>query len=372
MYPDAWGKLYRPTTRGQQLQQRPHCRTSSLTPPYTWPRSAAADPTALPSLSLHIEPYSLVELVCHLLPTNDRLCNNMPPKRKKARKSTTVEPDEPLEYATYIREKSAKLFAPSGKKKNVSYDIEQNIREIRALLKINAEIFGRCMSSVNNCNDHASASFTRYGFDVIKVRQYNEADQTQIITEHVCSERNFDIKLLSNIPASLSGIFVVKYQAEPFTPFIDYDALFHSAIMLHDDILETFLAKLKYHIESIHVCLGKISWLLETNSNIEFIEATLRKKLEIPIADDLYENRAGPQGTYDSSKSDVCLTCEHDYGSHSGPSNQCPSIYGSYFKCKNYHLLKSYNESGKFEKTFAIAKQSDQMKLKKFLDFVAF
>ena len=33
-------------------------------------------------------------------------------------------------------------------------------------------------------------------------------------------------------------------------------------------------------------------------------------------------------------------------------------------------VLKCYKESGKFEKTFTIAKASDQQKLKKFIDFM--
>ena len=66
---------------------------------------------------------------------------------------------------------------------------------------------------------------------------------------------------------------MVQYKAEPLNTFIDYDAFFQRALMLHEDVLEPFLAKLKHHIQSIHVCMGGIeSWLLEPKRNIEFLE----------------------------------------------------------------------------------------------------
>ena len=162
---------------------------------------------------------------------------------------------------------------------------------------------------------------------MVKVRQ--NQTKTEFITEYERSQQTLDMKPLSKLPAGLDDVFVVKYKAEPFNWFIDYDVFFQSAIMLHDGILKPFLAKLKCHIEIIHVCLGKIeSWLVEPNRNIELLETTFGKKLKIPTTDDL------------------------DNG-------------------KVIHVLKSCNESGKFEKTFTIAKQSDQIKLKKFLEFMA-
>ena len=92
--------------------------------------------------------------------------------------------------------------------------------------------------------------------------------------------------------------------------------------MLHDDILEPFLCKLKQHLESIQVCLGEIeSWLLEPKANIQFLEETFGKKLErVQLGRD--------------------------------------------------QVLTTYCESGRFEKTFTLAKVSDQQKLKNFLVFM--
>jgi len=50
------------------------------------------------------------------------------------------EPDDPTDFKDHIRDEAAKRFIPL-KRTQVKYDTEQLIREIRALLKINAEIF---------------------------------------------------------------------------------------------------------------------------------------------------------------------------------------------------------------------------------------
>ena len=45
-------------------------------------------------------------------------------------------------------------------------DVEQNIREIRAILITNAEIFDRCMGSRKQ---DSYSVFTRYSFDLVSV-----------------------------------------------------------------------------------------------------------------------------------------------------------------------------------------------------------
>lgn len=306
----------------------------------------------------------------------------IPPEKKAKRSLSPNEPEDPLEYANYIREGAGKRFNKSiKKKKNVNFNIEQNIREIRALLKINDEIFERCMSAewTYGRHDKTLVMFTRYGFEVVKVRP--SGTLTQFITKPECSKKEFDMKPLSDLPAGIDDLFVVKYQAEPYTMFIDYKAFFECAIMLNDEILEPFLAKLKFHIESIHVCLGEIEeWLLEPKSNIDFIEETFGVELDIPTVDDITVECACPTGTHPSSE--LCTKCGLQFGSHHRESYygsyyyySCPSSSVSYttttFHCTKYVVLKECNESGKFEKTFAIAEKSEQKKLKKFLEFLS-
>ena len=77
----------------------------------------------------------------------------MPPK-KKAKLPSSNDPHEsneledPAEFIGYIRNEGGKRFSPTKRSKGEhNSDIEQNVREVRALLKINAEIFVRCMES---------------------------------------------------------------------------------------------------------------------------------------------------------------------------------------------------------------------------------
>ena len=290
---------------------------------------------------------------------------NMPPK-KKAKKSPK-EPEDPLEYINYVREKAEKSFAAKGRKSNTNYDIEQNVREIRALLNINKEIFDRCKSSGGIIKKQST--FTRYGYEVVKVRQ-SSPDKVQFITEPEKTQKTFDMTPLTVLPKGLDDVFVAKYQNE-YPSFIDFDKFFQTVIMLQDDILEQCLAKLKQHIESIHVCLGEIeTWLLEPKSSIDYINGTFKKKLK-SLTDDDVGNMTSPSG------SDICMNCSSPFSSHhqnayypSSPRS-CPQYVGTSFACKKYTVLKTCNESGKFEKTFTIAKESDQTKLKKFLDFVS-
>ena len=299
-------------------------------------------------------------------------------KRKKSSGGASKEPEEPIEFVTHIREQGQKRFASS--RKNVIYDIEQNVREIRALLNINAEIFGRVMESASNYSSGNSVTLTRYGFDVVKVRQ--SGGSTEFITEAAVSTNAFDVDLLLNLPNDLTGVLVVQYQAAPFGNFIDYNAFFRSALMLHDDILEPFLVKLKDHIESIHVLLGEMeAWLLESQRKIEFIESTFGMKLEAPTADNLHmeEMRDCPGGHFHGSY-DMC-SCKsyfrnHTYDSSSG-KHICPgyrSNEGRRFMCNQTvpktHVLKKYDDAGKFEKTFQITTENDQTKLKKCLEYM--
>jgi hypothetical protein len=283
----------------------------------------------------------------------------MPPK-KKAKLSSSNVPEDPIEFVGHIRNESGKRFSTTKRSKGEhNSDIEQNVREVRALLKINAEIFGRCMESrvlVDDDEDstddedwtssddsddscflsvHEAVNRARYAkglglltfkrsdFAEVTVRQCpTNAAVTELITVQERDQEAFSMKPLLELPAGLNDLFVVKYQAAPYHDFIDYDDFFKTAIMLHDDVLEPFLVKLKQHLESIQVCLGEIeSWLLEPKSNIQFLEETFGKKLErVQLGRD--------------------------------------------------QVLTTFRDSGRFERTFTIAHSSDQQKLKNFLVFM--
>ena len=71
---------------------------------------------------------------------------------------------EPLEFLSNIREtlKGRISDNDSDDEKVHNFDIEQNIREIRALLSINDEISKRCMTNVKSAGD--KTTLTLVGF----------------------------------------------------------------------------------------------------------------------------------------------------------------------------------------------------------------
>ena len=335
-------------------------------------------------------------------------CNKPPPtprylailtmsSRKKPKTSSSKEPDEPLECIHYIRECAVKNLVNSGRKKggHVNSDIEQNFREVRALLNINAEIFARCMDSVEKGFTGTNAVFARSGYDVVKVRQCpTNAALTELITGQTRTQQSFSMNTLSEVPAGLIDLFVVKYQAAPYQAFVDYDALFKTAIVLHDDVLEPFLVKLKQHLESIQVCLGEIeSWLLEPKSNIQFLEKTFRTKMknlpQTPLGNDYtcsyndytcsYRDPWNNIHLGGMPRTSVCARCLNKIDAHT-PTND--GFYKHKFMCSDgkgcfktgqpsCQVLKVYKQSGKFETEFNIASTNDQNKLKKFIEFIS-
>ena len=309
---------------------------------------------------------------------------------RKKPKTSSKEPDEPLECINYIRECAVKNLVNPGRKKggHVNSDIEQNFREVRALLNINAEIFTRCMDSVEKGFTGTNAVFARSGYDVVKVRQCpTNAALTELITGQIRTQKSFSMNTLSEVPAGLIDLFVVKYQAAPYQAFVDYDALFKTAIVLHDDVLEPFLVKLKQHLESIQVCLGEIeSWLLEPKSNIQFLDKTFGTKLknlpETPLINDYTCSHADPWKYIHSGgmpSTSVCARCFNKIGAHTASASgfyiykfMCSDGKG-YFKTgqPSCQVLKVYKQSGKFETEFNIASTNDQNKLKKFIEVIS-
>jgi hypothetical protein len=321
----------------------------------------------------------------------------MPPE-KKAR---TAEPqDDDVEASiNRIRHEGGRRFL--GSEEHINCNIEHVFREIRALLQINSEIFTRCMLSVVAGYSGESATFDRVGYDVVRVRQNQTNDTlTEFVTNQEHSQQTFSMELLSELPSHLSNIFVAQHQAPPFQVYIDYNAFFETAIMLHDDVLEPFLVKLKRHLESIQVCLGEIeSWLLESKDNIQFLEKIFGTELESsPRYADFITTSINDDSIRKCNEGMFCLRCKNQFSSHirtqTGHKQRisdwdrkfsdwdrkftykysCPDKIGFYVKvgkplCQ-LKILKECHDSGKFERTFTIANTNEREKLLKFLEFI--
>lgn len=276
---------------------------------------------------------------------------------KKAKTSPAAMPEDPVEYASHMRAQMMGDLMNSTTaemKERMSYDVEQNIREIRAILTINDEIFGRCMDSMDLChsfNDksgrNVSAVFHRQSCDVVKVSPVNSS--TRFTTPIVCSEKTFNLESLVKLPDCLAETFVVKYKEKCHSNFIDYDAFFHRSLSLHEEVLGPFLAKLKDHLETIQVCLGNIDiWMLEPMGNAKFLKKMFGYK--IPIS-------KGPLKQEPSSSSSESEDSSSD--SEDDEDEEC-----------NYYILKECDDSGEYRRTFNLSEKDERKKLKIFLQFM--
>jgi len=295
----------------------------------------------------------------------------MPPK-KKSKKSTTPKakkkPVDPLEHLAEVREKAVKVLVKSEKNKNVNYDIEQNIREIRAILATNTEIFDRCMDYLKEGEDHGSNNqytFVRVNFNTIhSIPQDKEDNETlaQLVAIPSRTESEFDMSSLIDPPIGIDDIIVIKHFSESYDheKFIDYTKFFESAMLLHDDVLEPILAKLKDKLMDIQVCLGNIdAWVMEPQKCIDFLKDTFEESSE-PIVSSVKKYGECPNCTCDYPN----IEFTSDYGELSAYCSGC-SEYSHVHDLKKFEFVCS-----KYEAYFDIREEKDQKRLIKLLELL--
>lgn len=291
-----------------------------------------------------------------------------PPKRARLK--------EPLDQVSDVRERVGRqLLGPSdgGDGGAINYDIAQNIREIRAILSTNNEIFDRVMDYKKWGPHHypeGTEIFTRISFDVVETFQVvlnSKKTVTRFVTYPERSSKTIDTKVLSDLPANLLDIFAPVQKSGRYSAFVDYESYFEKSLILHDDVLEPFLAHLKVHLMSVQICLGEIeTWVVEPRRNIDFLETTFGKDVKMPGEDeDLERECACPSGTH--PKHIICLHCNCALSAHR-LGNCCDGT--GFFHCKLFQVLKEcHTTSGKIEATFEIMKENEQKKLKKIIEF---
>lgn len=125
------------------------------------------------------------------------------------------------------------------------------------------------------------SKFTRYSFHGVETYTVNSTTSFATFLER--SEYTFNTMSLMKLPAGLNDIFIFRYKAAPFTMFVDFELFFENSLILHESVLGPFLVKLKDHLMTIHVCLGRIeTWLMEPMKNINHLEAVFGVKIELP------------------------------------------------------------------------------------------
>ena len=94
---------------------------------------------------------------------------------------------EPLEFLDHIRETlKGRISDDSDDEKVHNCNIEQNIREIRALLAINDEISKRCMTNVKSTGD--KTTLTLFGYYSVKTMQ--NGTNLELLPNHSGSKKH--------------------------------------------------------------------------------------------------------------------------------------------------------------------------------------
>eukprot|EP00980_Cylindrotheca_fusiformis_P009816 scaffold2162_cov113-Cylindrotheca_fusiformis.AAC.1 len=303
-----------------------------------------------------------------------KVTENDPPSLTEEDDDTAAE--QKLEEDSVFAERqdaASQLMSLSNVEDTTSFDIEHNIRSIRGILTTNKEIWDRCkpfLISANNNN--SSLTFSKWGYEEIKVDTIEEKE-LRFMTTAVKSEKTVLAKILFSLPAGLDILPPQYIETEgaltKSAKMIDFDTFFKKSLVLHDSVLEPFLAKLKTHLEEVQVCLGEIDeWLMMAQRGLDFIECTFAKKLELPPTTIVM----WCNGSHQHSPYQKCESCSYNYKDHDGSSKECPNHRFEYFKCKSpsCEILKTIRVTGTFRASFSIANDNQKAKLLKFLDFI--
>lgn len=200
----------------------------------------------------------------------------LPPKKKPKRKGGSAcharKRLGPLEFVSKAREDASKRYKS---KKAATLDIEQNVREIRAILSTNAEIFERCNDYCEEIDtDEHVVYFRRTSFNTVFV------DGMIFYSTPEHQTKSFSLVSLMELPSSINNVIVSKKMSGTFANYIDYESFFENVLALNDNVLEPFLAKLKEHLMDVQVSLGEVdTWIMQPADNKKYLEETFHVDL---------------------------------------------------------------------------------------------
>ncbi len=300
---------------------------------------------------------------------------------------------EPLQQLSTSRDEVAELVKKAdvedgnGTNSPVNDDIEHNIREICAILKMNAEIFDRCMEFMvrgRSEGDQWFTLFNRTAYEVVETNTCIGEFGTRVMTWPSRTLKDFCTTPLSKLPQGLDDIIVSRNMigksrtGSKLSQFIDFEAFFKKSLALHETVLEQFLPKLKDHLMSIQVCLGEIdAWVIqEPQGNISFLEDTFGEDEDAFVNGNI--QLRGPCGCEEHMRKAICVNCGKQFCDHHSSERRCNVESSSVaahrvqlFHCGCGQMLKRYSNNGKFERTFKLTDEMERARLKKLLELMA-
>ncbi|KAL3927574.1 MAG: hypothetical protein SGBAC_013030 [Bacillariaceae sp.] len=248
----------------------------------------------------------------------------MPPHQAAASTKLQLDPLESMEEARTNMTKKLKQSLP-GDEFTAELDIKQTIQLVRAILTVNSEIWERCKGSYEVTYFATPKAIFRRPLSTT-VRAFGMNGNVQFQLHGKSAEKTFNVEELCTIPDNLAILqpeYLELLHSE-LKLFIDFEALLERSLLLHEDVLKSFLVALKHHLETVQVRLGEIdNWLMEDRMLKDFVNTSFSVSF-----DDLR-----------------------------------PVAKGAY-------LLGTYKPNGLLDYTFQISELRERTRLTKLLDFV--
>lgn len=304
----------------------------------------------------------------------------------------TQEPSDPDEYiATSRRSILESVLSIQSNKDDVQLDIQQNVREIRAILQTNAEIFDRCMPlAIDHIIDEENKSsrtlFVRNEITEVFTRHetvYRGNYMTRFLVHPTQFDKSFDTSVLTNIPESLQLTIGASYKSEPYHMYIDFELLLKRSSILHEDALALLLVHLKSHLMVVQVCLGQIDeWLMAPNETYCFLESAFQTPFNAIMMKGL--NQTSSKCNCDDFTHDKelkCKSCNRAHKEHCD-NRGCPGMrqptyrYESdqfWFHCQQpeEYVIKDFVDDGQYVAKFDVSNEHGRKKLYKLVELLS-
>jgi len=207
---------------------------------------------------------------------------------------------EPLKLLSDLRQQAQKNLHGQEQTK----DLEFLVGAVRGIITTNKEIWERCKYHVTHTRAQARSMYTCPSAILARVaiasdkKFIGQVDMVKLSyhkvhakkcprygSVNITTTKSTEYKTFASpplIPASLTNTVPQTSCQEGSQPFPDYDAFFMAAVLLQNDVLASFLQTLQTHLEEIQVWLGAIeSWILESQSIVDFLNNLFEKNLEI-------------------------------------------------------------------------------------------
>ena len=189
----------------------------------------------------------------------------MAPQNKKARLTAEDDDDMNIQELMSLTQSAIMNELKLERKNELFTNIDIAVRSVRALIIMNEDIWNRC------CQYYVGEdNFETMRFDEVKVGNVSPGIVTISIVKTMMSKK-FQLEPLRELPACLRILEPMRDHAG----FIDFKSLLRTSLIFNEDVLFSFLARLKEHLENIQVLLGEVNeWAKHTVNNIIFLETT--------------------------------------------------------------------------------------------------